>query len=146
MITDIEYFNKRIIQVDDCWQWSAALTTKGYARFAKRRPDGKRILAHRFSYEYYIAEIPEGLTIDHLCQNKWCVNPWHLEPVPNSVNIARRYDRTVTKVRDWDNGTCTNGHNLAIVGHYKKVRKSNVSFECKECRRNQRMRYYNRTK
>lgn len=145
MLTDIEYFNQRITQSGDCWQWTATLTEKGYARFARRNSNGKRIRSHRFAYEYYVADIPEGLTLDHLCRNKSCVNPWHLEPVPNSVNVARRYDPNVTQVRDWENGTCTNGHNLSVVGYYKKIRNGRLSPECRGCRKEQRMRYLIRT-
>jgi len=46
-------------------------------------------MAHRWSYEFFIGVIANGLTIDHLCRNTLCVNPTHLEPVAQSVNLDR---------------------------------------------------------
>ena len=47
------------------------------------------VMAHRFAYEEYVGPIPDGLQIDHLCRNKWCVNPEHLEPVTCRENALR---------------------------------------------------------
>lgn len=79
-------FSAKVIPDGDCWRWAASLNAFGYGRFGV---DGKNVLAHRWAYEYYVAEIPPGLTLDHLCRNRWCVNPYHLEPVPQSVNARR---------------------------------------------------------
>lgn len=65
-----------------CWEWTAAKMPMGYGRF-----DGK--LAHRLAYELLVGPIPDGLVIDHLCRNKSCVNPGHLEPVQQGVNLLR---------------------------------------------------------
>ena len=46
-------------------------------------------IAHRFAYQYMIGPIPDGLELDHLCRNRPCVNPYHLEPVTRAVNHAR---------------------------------------------------------
>lgn len=54
--------------------------------------DGKVVKFHRFVYEYFRGKIPEGLVLDHLCRNKWCCNPDHLEPVTVSENAQRRED------------------------------------------------------
>jgi len=58
-----------------CWEWTNALNNGGYGQFAVNH---KPILAHRFSYEYFIGKIPKGKQILHSCDNPKCVNPDHL--------------------------------------------------------------------
>ena len=70
-----------------CWVWQRYLGVEGYA--LKRR-DGKKMPAHRYYYEMYRGPIPAGLMMDHLCRNRACVNPYHLEPVTAKDNAARR--------------------------------------------------------
>lgn len=71
-----------------CWLWLDAVGSKsGYGLFSIGR--GKQYLAHRVSYQEAKGLIPEGLSIDHLCRTRSCVNPDHLEAVPIDVNIRR---------------------------------------------------------
>jgi hypothetical protein len=70
----------------DCWEWNGGMHRKGYGVFW----DGSKLRkAHRYSYELFRGAIAIGLTLDHLCRNRKCVNPDHLEPVTNRVNIMR---------------------------------------------------------
>lgn len=69
-----------------CWEWTARLDRDGYGHL---RVDGPRHLAHRFAYTMLVGPIPEGLTIDHLCRVRHCVNPEHMEPVTRAVNTLR---------------------------------------------------------
>jgi hypothetical protein len=71
----------------DCWEWRGNVSNYGYGRTSIGQK--RTALAHRFSYEYYVGPIPEGLTIDHLCRNTRCVNPSHLEPITASENQKR---------------------------------------------------------
>lgn len=74
-----------------CWQWTASIIhTTGYGAFGV---EGRKRGAHRVSYELVIGPIPDGLTIDHLCNNRRCVNPSHLEPVTQGENVRRAYAR-----------------------------------------------------
>lgn len=70
-----------------CWEWTGAKVEKGYGLFTIS--DGNSIRAHRFAYLQMIGEIPDGLVLDHLCRNRGCVNPWHLEPVTVAINNRR---------------------------------------------------------
>jgi hypothetical protein len=84
-------FFERIVQVgddplDSCWEWTWGKTPKGYGFFSVQ---GKQTYAHRWAYEFFRAEIPAGLHIDHLCRNRSCANPWHLEPVSPAENYRR---------------------------------------------------------
>lgn len=69
-----------------CWQWTGTLTKNNYGLI---RANGKSQLAHRWSYEHHVGPIPSGLVIDHLCRNRACVNPDHMEPVTNEENLRR---------------------------------------------------------
>lgn len=69
-----------------CWVWVGAISSSGYGSFWY---GGRCLLAHRHIYEQLRVPIPVGLTLDHLCRNRWCVNPDHLEPVTQTENIRR---------------------------------------------------------
>jgi hypothetical protein len=135
----------------DCWAWSRAHFKKtGYAMFSIRGRNGKwrPTVAHRIAYELYIAEIPAGLDIDHLCQNRRCVNPWHMEPVTRGENTRRGWvaagyaakSRPATQqprpgppnwamTPDWD-GRCQRGH---LITPETTVVRKNGKHECRSC-------------
>ena len=77
---------------DECWEWKASLDRHGYGQINRGREDGKSkvVRAHRISYELYVGPIPDGLFLDHKCENRSCVNPNHLRPATNAQNLAHR--------------------------------------------------------
>lgn len=87
----IERLRARTVEDENaCWNWIGALNSKGYGCISTGGKN-KNGLVHRVSYELHVGPIPDGLTIDHLCRNKVCVNPAHLEPVTIRTNIRRAY-------------------------------------------------------
>lgn len=72
-----------------CWVWKGAKWEE--TNYGQMRIGGKLIRAHRVSYLLFKGEIPAGTEIDHLCRNKLCVNPDHLEAVTHQVNMQRAY-------------------------------------------------------
>ncbi|MFA7253987.1 MAG: HNH endonuclease signature motif containing protein [Patescibacteria group bacterium] len=87
-LSDLFFDNIDEHRPDKCWEWLGSKTPSGYGILGRF---GKTILAHRLSYMIFKDEIQEGLEIDHLCCNKSCVNPWHLEAVSHSENLKRSY-------------------------------------------------------
>ena len=97
-----------------CWIWTGALFNSGYAELnSERQPDGTRMpphLGHRLSFEALVAPIGQGLQIDHLCRQRCCVNPAHLETVTPRENLRR--STAIVKFREWAAAIthCPRGH------------------------------------
>ena len=104
----IERFTEKV-QVTDagCWQWLAYCGENGYGRFYLA---GKGWLAHRWSYEHHVGPVPAGLQIDHLCRNRGCVNPEHMEPVTPAENVRRSVGPQAARNRYAAMTHCKRGH------------------------------------
>lgn len=75
-----------------CWLWQDRPDPDGYGRLIVGGKHGQQVRAHRLSWELVNGPVPAGMTLDHLCETKLCVNPAHLEPVTGAEN-TRRYFR-----------------------------------------------------
>ena len=124
-------------KVDDrgsgCWTWLAAKNPKGYGRFSVRR---RAYQAHRVAYELSVGPIPDGMMLDHLCRNRACVNPAHLEPVTNRINLLRGDTLPAANVAKTE---CRNGHGLTPDN---TVTYPSGERRCKTCDRDKQRRYY----
>ncbi len=90
---------------DSCWPFLGYLNPKSYGRY--RELGGRTTQAHRYAYEALVGPIPEGLTLDHLCRTRACVNPAHLDPVTNRENVLRGVGLSAQNARK---DRCRNGH------------------------------------
>lgn len=113
-----------------CWQWLGTKHNHGYGvvreRYAWR-------LIHRVVYEHFKGPIPEGLTIDHLCRNRLCVNPEHLEAVSNKENILRGEAFSAKYAR---RDACIHGHLFTKENTYRYVYKGiDQGRICRACHR-----------
>lgn len=73
-------------QETGCWIWQRGINAYGYGRAYDK---GKTVQAHRLFYERKYGPIPDGLDPDHLCRNRACVNPDHMELVSRAENVRR---------------------------------------------------------
>jgi hypothetical protein len=116
---------KYTVLANGCWQWLGAKIGRGYGVMASK--SGSR-LVHRLSYEHFIGPIPDALTIDHLCRNKACVNPMHLEAVTNKVNNLRGTSASAQNTRKTH---CSMGHEYT----YENTYIHHSMRHCKTCHR-----------
>lgn len=119
----------------DCWLWTAALNDAGYGIFTVKRGDRSRnVRAHRWIWEHLVGPIPEGHEVDHLCLNKACVNPDHLEPVTAQENMLRGPTIAARNARKTHcpHGHPYNGDNLKW--ERCKTSASGWTRKCRTCR------------
>ncbi|OZC50545.1 hypothetical protein CH289_16090 [Rhodococcus sp. RS1C4] len=97
---------------DECWPWLRSTLAGGYGRY---RLPTKHVLAHRFAYELVVGPVPEGLTLDHTCRNRICVNPSHLDPVTMRENTLRGESVPAVNARKTH---CVRGHEFTTENTY----------------------------
>lgn len=151
--TTLERFQARIEKgatSDGCWTWTGTISGGGYGHCWT----GERVgLAHRFAYELWVGQIPEGLQIDHTCHNvaatrgecaggtsclhRRCVNPTHLEAVTHEVNSLRSV--TNPTAANAAKTHCPKGHEYTPENTY--VYPNRRSRLCRRCRADRMARY-----
>jgi HNH endonuclease len=110
-----------------CWEWLAGLgSATGYGNFWL---DGRTVSAHRFAYIDVLGPVPDGLDLDHLCRNRGCVNPHHLEPVTETVNILRG---TSPMARNARKTSCIHGHAFTPENTYVDKRGRRTCCLCRD--------------
>lgn len=114
-----------------CWIWTRYCAQHGYAQIVDLQ--GKKLYVHRLFYEHYKGPIPAGLTLDHLCRVRCCVNPDHLEPVTLAENV-RRGEGVAAQHRRKTH--CINGHELhgTNLVHVKSRPRTRVCRICTKAR------------
>jgi len=123
-----------------CWEWPGADNGTGYCQVWF---EDRARYVHRLSYEMFRGPIPAGLEIDHLCRNRRCVNPEHLEAVPRSVNVTRAMPFRRRAGLSGRKTHCPAGHPYAGDNLYVPP---SGEYRCRECSRTKWRELYHRRK
>lgn len=123
--------------LNSCRLSSYSVGSHGYAQIGwTENKKTHMVLAHRAAWVHVNGQVPLGMTLDHLCKNRRCVNPDHLRLLPNYENARR------TSGRDWPIGTCANGHDATHLVKQKNGRSAcGYSLVCGTCRRESQLRW-----
>lgn len=125
------FLAKICVNENGCWEWTASLMHNGYGQFSIDR-QGRLVAAHRAAYEHWVSSIPVGLQLDHLCRNRKCVNPDHLEPVTQRENMLRGIGPAALAARATH---CKRGHPFSPENTLRlRTRNERVCRTCKHIR------------
>lgn len=113
----------RLIITPECWGWSGGFNKYGYAQISLNGT----VAVHRFMYETFKNPIPEGMQLDHLCRNRGCVNPGHLEIVTLKENVLRGKGITATNAQKTH---CSRGHEFTQAN---TIHRPNGARTCRTC-------------
>lgn len=120
-------FWSRVRKGDGCWEWTGCMWSYGYGMFTFQSVSK---MAHRVGYELSVGPIPDGLVLDHLCRNRRCVRPDHLEPVTLAENTLRGESLpALYRLRTH----CRNGHPFTSDNLYRDPKYPNARL-CRTCR------------
>lgn len=126
-------FMRHIRKTETCWEWTGWKNPAGYGR-TKVLGSQRMLYPHRVAYEHFKGPIPDGMHIDHLCRNRSCCNPDHLEAVTPGENIRRGE----TGAHHRNKTHCIRGH--AYEGDNLYVTRDGA----RKCRACNRLRYADR--
>lgn len=134
------FFSRIRFTSNGCWEWTGSRNREGYGQYSDHHRLGKKLInSHRWAYIVLNGEPPTGTNLDHLCRNRACANPSHLEPVSVATNILRGVGPCAENKRKThcNRGHSLTGKNLVIDKHCSRI--------CRQCGRD-RARDFRRIK
>lgn len=123
------FWSKVSISESGCWEWTARRDSDGYGAIRAFRR-GLYFKAHRLAYQMVVGPIPAGLVIDHLCRNRGCVNPAHMEVVTIRENTLRGASNSAQNARKT---MCRNGHPFDERNTYVGTNRGRPVRSCRQC-------------
>jgi hypothetical protein len=131
------YFEERTTITDGCWIWQGGKTAAGYAMMYIL---GGRQYAHRWAYQMFVGPIPDNCEIDHVCRNRGCVRPDHLQAVSHRVNCSPERSSVGWNTRAKTH--CPKGHAYNEENTYQYFGKDNLYHRfCRICHYTASMKY-----
>lgn len=133
---EVARFKKYVLESSECWEWQGARNAYGYGVFCGSQGGvNYTAMAHRVSFRIASGRLPASLQIDHLCRNRSCVNPAHLEPVTQAENILRGQAPSAVRARMTH---CSRGHEFTPDNTYLYPNGNRRCRACQKAYRRQR--------
>ncbi len=130
-MTAFQILNPFSLAPNDCWNWTGYIRKNGYGQL-RVRGDKLPWLAHRYVYSQLVGPLVEGHDLDHLCRNKACVNPKHLEQVTHRENCLRGDSFAAVQARKTH---CMRGHEFTPENTWRQPSKQGKGRACKICQK-----------